>query len=265
MARFPVKGDPVKIANRVMTLGAVAAAGLLGPFVATARAQSGALYACVSNNANNAQMRIVGAGEGCRPNEGRVQWNISGAPGATGATGAMGATGAPGAMGAQGATGAAGAQGATGGAGAQGATGAAGAMGPTGIAGAAGATGAAGAKGATGAQGPSGAPGAAGAQGATGATGPQGEQGAAGASGVSGYQKIDASTGIPAGIEITGTLFCPAGKKAVGGGWLTTDNNFQVNVVGSGPTADGNGWTGGMYNTGTLTQQLTLSVICLNQ
>lgn len=51
----------------------------------------------------------------------------------------------------------------------------------------------------------------------------------------------------------------------MGGGWTTTDNNFQVTVVGSGPTPDGTGWTGGMYNSGTLTQQLTLSVICITQ
>ena len=63
---------------------------------------------------------------------------------------------------------------------------------------------------------------------------------------------MTASTGIPAGVEIVGTLPCPSGKRPVGGGWTTTDNNFQVTVIGSGPTSDTTGWTGGMYNSGTL-------------
>jgi hypothetical protein len=81
---------------------------------------------------------------------------------------------------------------------------------------------------------------------------------------VSGYQVVQAATGIPAGIEIVGTLPCPPGKKATGGGWTTTDNNYQVVVVGSGPTNDGSGWTGGMYNSGTLTAQLTLTALCIS-
>ena len=75
---------------------------------------------------------------------------------------------------------------------------------------------------------------------------------------------MSASTGIPAGVEIVGTLPCPSGKRAVGGGWTTTDNDFQVNVIGSGPTSDAGAWTGGMYNSGTVTRQLTLTVICIS-
>ena len=68
---------------------------------------------------------------------------------------------------------------------------------------------------------------------------------------------------IGPGVEIVGTLPCPAGKKVVGGGWKTNDNNLKVNVIGSTPTSDGVSWTGGMYNTGTSTSTLTLTAICV--
>ena len=80
---------------------------------------------------------------------------------------------------------------------------------------------------------------------------------------MSGYEVLTASTQIPAGTGITGTLPCPAGKQATGGGWTTGDNATDVNVVGSGPTSDGAAWTGGMFNTGATSHSLTLSVICI--
>ena len=97
--------------------------------------------------------------------------------------------------------------------------------------------------------------------GPTGDKGPTGDQGPPGSTG---YQVVTASTGIPGGVEIVGTLPCPTGKRVVGGGWTTTNNDFQVTVIGSGPTSDGGAWTGGMYNSGTLTEQLTLTVICIS-
>src|SRR5262245_7228260 len=121
------------------------------------------------------QLRLISAGDDCRPNETLSTWNVVGPPGPKGDTGATGAMGATGATGATGVAGATGATGATGLAGATGATGATGTQGPTGPAGATGATGAtglAGATGATGAQGPTG---------AVGPTGPQGLPGDAGA------------------------------------------------------------------------------------
>jgi hypothetical protein len=123
-----------------------------------------------------------------------------------------------------------------------------------------GAPGAPGAKGDTGAPGAKGDPGP---QGEPGAPGAKGDTGAPGANGVSGYQVVTASTQIAAGTEIVGTIPCPAGKQATGGGWTTGDNAADVNVVGSGPTSDGVAWTGGMFNSGTTSHSLTLSVICI--
>jgi len=120
-----------------------------------------------------------------------------------------------------------------------------------------------GAQGAVGPQGPQGIPGPPGATGATGATGSTGATGPAGADGVSGLETVNASTGIGAGQQIIGTLYCPAGKKVVGGGWNTSGSSYQVYVTASAPTADGGGWTGGMYSTGGPTQTLTLYAICI--
>jgi hypothetical protein len=78
-----------------------------------------------------------------------------------------------------------------------------------------------------------------------------------------GYQKIDASTTIGPGQAITGFLPCPAGKRPTGGGWTTTENDFQVKIFGSGPDVNNTGWAGGMHNQGTTTRTLTLTVYCV--
>jgi hypothetical protein len=277
-----------------IAVGATAALALTtGIAYASMSGGSGTIYACALNNVGT--IRLIdpsksGLAGRCSSIEKPVSWNQKGQPGSAGpkgdkgdpgpagAKGETGAAGAPGAKGdpgpkgdtgAQGETGAPGAPGAkgdTGATGAKGETGAQGATGEKGDTGAQGAAGAPGAKGDTGAQGAAGAPGAkgdTGAQGAAGAAGAKGDTGAQGPAGLSGYQIVTAATGIPAGVAIVGTLPCPAGKKATGGGWTTTDNDFQVQVIGSGPTADGGAWTGGMYNAGTLTQQLTLTVMCI--
>lgn len=140
-----------------------------------------------------------------------------------------------------------------------GATGATGAQGNTGPAGTTGATGPTGPFGATGSTGPTGP------TGLTGPAGPTGATGATGNDGASGYQVVSASTGISPGQSIIGTLPCPAGKTAVGGGWTTDNNNYQVNVTATGPTSDASAWTGGMYNSSaTVSSTLTLTVICIN-
>ena len=105
-------------------------------FGSAVRAQSGVINACV--NATNGQIRIVAAGESCRPPEVPVTWNVTGPTGATGATGPIGPPGATGPTGPAGATGATGPAGPTG---ATGATGPAGVTGPTGATGAEGVTG----------------------------------------------------------------------------------------------------------------------------
>jgi len=135
-------------------------------------------------------------------------------------------------------------------------------------------------KGVPGAQGPKGDPGPQGPKGDTGPQGPKGDTGATGApgpkgdpgdpgtgtggGGVSGYQLVTASTELAGGTSVTGYLPCPSGKKVVGGGWTTADGRFNVNVIGSGPSADGAAWTGGMYNAGTSSATLTLTAICIS-
>jgi hypothetical protein len=262
-----------------IAVGATAALALTtGIAYASMSGGSGTIYACALNNVGT--IRLIdpsksGLAGRCSSVEKPVSWNQKGQPGSAGpkgdpgpagAKGDTGAAGAPGAKGDPGPKGDTGAQGETGAPGAKGDTGAQGAAGEKGDKGDTGAQGATGAKGDTGAQGAAGAPGAKGDKGDTGAQGApgaKGDTGAQGPPGLPGYQIVTAATGIPAGVEIVGTLPCPAGKKATGGGWTTTDNDFQVQVIGSGPTADGGAWTGGMYNTGTLTQQLTLSVMCI--
>jgi hypothetical protein len=112
-------------------------------------------------------------------------------------------------------------------------------------------------------KGPAGVQGDPGGPGPKGDKGDQGAPGAPGAPGASGWQIVSASTAISAGGVIAGVLPCPAGKKAVGGGWTTTSNNADTFVIGSGPSGDGQAWMGAMRNQGTQTQQLTLSVICV--
>ena len=156
--------------------------------------------------------------------------NLSGPPGPQGPTGPTGATGP---TGPQGPTGATGPTGGTGPTGPPGLTGAAGPTGPTGPQGPTGPTGDTGPTGPQGPTGPTGATGPAGDDGATGpagpqgptgvtgATGPTGAQGAPGTPGVSGYQLVtgrrSARTSAP---TRTASADCPAGKVAVGGGYL---------------------------------------------
>lgn len=70
--------------------------------------------------------------------------------------------------------------------------------------------------GATGPAGPAGAPGATGAPGAQGIAGAQGP---AGQNGVSGWEKITSSSSCGASCTVVAT--CPAGKKVIGGGFVS--------------------------------------------
>jgi Collagen triple helix repeat (20 copies) len=181
----------------------------------------------------------------CLSPETQITWNEKGQPGATGPAGAPGAKGDTGAAGP------------TGPAGAKGDTGPAGAKGDTGPAGPAGATGA------TGATGP------AGPQGATGPAGPKGDKGDPGAA-LTGFQIVSTSLVTPPGFAAVGTQFCPGGKTAIAGGWKNDDGSGNPSVtayvISSAPTADGSGWTGGLYNTpgaaGSIT--VTLYTTCVN-
>src|SRR5688572_784148 len=96
-----------RLASAFLILTTIAL-GFPGFATEPAQAQAGQLFACVANNENNAELRLVGAIEACRPNETKITLNVTGPAGATGATGATGPTGDTGATGANGATGAVG-------------------------------------------------------------------------------------------------------------------------------------------------------------
>src|SRR3954451_23676804 len=134
---------PIRALIIAGTCAAVCAAGV--PLIAQAPA---VLYLCVANNPNNAQLRMVGGTEACRPNESKIAVTAAaGATGPPGPAGAIGPTGAPGGLGAIGPTGP------------QGNAGVAGSIGPTGpqgVAGVAGPTGVQGLAGVAGAEGPTG-------------------------------------------------------------------------------------------------------------
>jgi hypothetical protein len=115
----------------------------------------------------------------------------------------------------------------------QGPQGPAGAQGPKGDTGAAGPQGPKGDPGLTGARGPQGL------TGPQGSAGPQGPAGPAGPSGVSGYEIVRSQLRVVGPNEwVVVAADCRAGKKAVGGGFVSED----VDVNDSNPRPDGSGW-----------------------
>jgi hypothetical protein len=161
-----------------------------------------AIHACVERKSG--QVRVVAPDDRCRPNEGPLDWNVSGPAGAPGTAGARGEPGPPGA---------------------QGDPGPAGPTGPQGAVGATGATGDAGPAGPQGAVGPAGPRGDTGPAGATGDAGPAGAQGAPGTPGtpgVSGWEYVVSATVIlPTGGTKSTVARCPAGKQVLGGGFTS--------------------------------------------
>ena len=156
----------------------------------------------------------------CKNNDKLVMLNAGGS-GGTGILGPQGATGATGTIGATGNIGP------TGGTGLSGQTGQQGSTGATGMAGEAGSVGATGASGA-------GSTGATGMQGSIGATG---LQGTAGTNGVSGYERNVGTLSADDEYQKTVTATCTAGKKVIGGGWLTSNvsNSNEIYVSYNGP------------------------------
>jgi len=119
----------------------------------------------------------------------------------------------------------------------------------------------AGATGPAGAAGPAGAPGAAGAQGPQGLMGPPGPNGANGTTGVSGWQRVSVDWPMPAiGSTVGAFAECPAGKKALGGGWFGPSSD-QVSFARQEP-AD-NAYTVIVRNVSTpLPNYIRVTVIC---
>jgi hypothetical protein len=84
--RFPVGRKTV-----LLSLVAVAVAALSVTLVQHAASAPGVLEACV--NGGNGMMRLVASGTPCRPNETRVQWNVTGPQGPPGPAGPQGPVG----------------------------------------------------------------------------------------------------------------------------------------------------------------------------
>ena len=123
--------------------------------------------------------------------------------------------------------------------------------------------------------GPRGATGTAGQQGATGATGAtgtagqQGATGATGATGSAGPVKLDTLTSgpiaNPAGTQNGGSISCPAGEFATGGGisGSTTTQSANASFPLLDPaTGHDDGWSGFMNNTGATAATFHVYVIC---
>jgi Collagen triple helix repeat (20 copies) len=109
-------------------------------------------------------------------------------------------------------------------------------------------------------QGPKGDPGPQGPKGEMGTQGQKGDKGDPGAPGVSGYARTsdvdNILPGMPGGLIVD----CPAGKKVVGGGFIAT--SYDIIVLESAPTGDGNGWQVIAKNVGAQALLLEVDAIC---
>jgi len=136
-------------------------------------------------------------------------------------------------------------------------------VGPQGPQGAKGDNGPRGAQGIQGIQGPVGLRGDPGPSGAAGPTGPPGVTGPAGAPGLSGYQIVTRTSAVDQTTPKGDILPCPAGKRAIGGGYETVGQNTGLTTVFNGPNAAGTGWTVQVEDpTALLTWGITTRVIC---
>ena len=129
--------------------------------------------------------------------------------------------------------------------------------GQTGPAGPAGPAGPQGEKGATGDRGPAGSQGPEGPPGAQGPQGPKGDPG-----GLAGYEIVTSAPQSVAASDISvGTVNCPSGKVAVGGGAKVADP-ANVFIIDTYPNADGSGWTATVGNVGASDSTYTVSAVC---
>jgi len=117
-------------------------------------------------------------------------------------------------------------------------------------------------KGDSGEPGPAGPTGTTGPKGETGPAGPQGPPGAQGPSGISGWQYVVSNPGVsvPPNDVRTATVYCPGGKKALGGGVSRSGGGY---VVSTAPTDGGTGWSGALL-AGSSATTMYAWVICAN-
>lgn len=242
----------------IVAAGSLSVVGLLGGAAfasGTVPGSGGVINACYQNHSGNLSVLLPNGGKsdqgngdhsgGCGKDQTPISWNQAGAQGPQGAIGKTGAQGPQGATGAQGP---------------QGAIGKTGAQGPQG---------ANGTQGLSGAQGPQGAKGASGAQGSQGAQGPAGTQGPQGPSGASNIDVQTAVFTVPGNDSLTGlNAACPSGQVATGGGVSFSPGSSEAFITEDSPSAFApngapNGWVGGLNNTNSLAQVLTVYAVCV--
>lgn len=116
--------------------------------------------------------------------------------------------------------------------------------------------------------GPQGAPGPQGPKGDTGPQGPQGQQGPAGpqgAPGISGFQVVEGTpVNVDAGRSSQQTVTCPAGKKAISGGYETSSSQ-NVTLNRTGPSTTGStSWYVRITNDSGAAKTWNAQAICVN-
>jgi hypothetical protein len=85
--------------------------------------------------------------------------------------------------------------------------------------------------------------------GAVGPVGPAGKAGPAGPVGLSEEQLVTADSSTNSNPVKTRTLFCPPGKKIIGGGVAVSVTSNSLAITRSSPTSDLNAWTGEAQET----------------
>ena len=104
--------------------------------------------------------------------------------------------------------------------------------------------------------GPKGDPGVKGDPGSPGPPGPKGD------SGVTSYVLQSGDAKVPSGgAPVNAVLACPAGTKAVGGGWSGGSADVVINA--SAPSSDGTSWTGSIQNNSSAELKATFYAICI--
>jgi hypothetical protein len=235
------------------------------------------LFTVIRGNGNNPTDRAYFYVTTSRPQIIQGTEGPAGPQGPVGPQGPQGETGPQGAQGPQGVAGAkgdVGPQGPQGPQGLKGDVGATGAQGPAGAAGAQGPKGDTGLQGQQGPQGLQGLPGAPGAQGPQGLQGPQGvpgPQGFAGVNGVSGYERVQGDSPtlqLAPTVTSSVSVACPAGKRAVAGGFeMVSMSSQSLSVIGSLPvdTTTSSSWRVAFRNstTGSISNiQVRVHAIC---
>jgi hypothetical protein len=109
--------------------------------------------------------------------------------------------------------------------------------------------------------GPQGTSGPQGPKGDPGTQGPKGDKGDTGPAGVGGYQIVSNSDSLAAGGSLHLVASCPAGKKALGGGYssgaaLATERSYPVD--------DGTAWDIFVNDTDNVAQGVAAWAICAN-